>query len=295
MSKTILVTGASTGIGNLSAKTLAKQGDIVYAGMRQVETRNKQRAEEMLEFAEAHQARIIPVELDILSQESVDKAVAAIIGEQGGIDVVVHNAGHLVTGVAEAFSTEEIAAAYDTNVLGSQRVNRAVLPHMRKAQDGLLIWISSSTVKGVFPPFLGPYVAAKAAMDALAQSMAYEIAPLGIDTAFIVPGAFTQGTSHFPNAGKPADLQTTAAYADVSKLAAEVDARLGALMPDNADPQAVADAVAAVVAAPKGKRPARTVVDFVGDGAAEVTELHETLRVEFMNRIGLEAMLTPAL
>lgn len=232
--------------------------------------------------------------MDILSEASVYGAVNTIIEQQGKIDVVVHNAGHMVLGVVEAFSPEEIAAAYDTNVLGAHRVNRAVLPYMRKANDGLLVWVSSSTVKGGFPPFLGPYVAAKAAMDSLAQTMAYEIAPLGIETAFIVPGAFTQGTSHFPKAGSPADQETVAAYAKVSELAKEMGARLSSLTPADAHPQAVAEAIVRVVEAPQGRRPARTVIDFIGDGAEEVTKLSETLRIDFMERIGLDSLLTPA-
>ncbi len=75
--------------------------------------------------------------MDVLSQESVNAAVACVLEQQGKIDAVVHNAGHLVTGVVEAFSTDEIMAAYDVNVLGTHRVNQAVLPHMRREQDGL--------------------------------------------------------------------------------------------------------------------------------------------------------------
>ncbi|QWU15265.1 NADP-dependent 3-hydroxy acid dehydrogenase YdfG [Paenibacillus sophorae] len=295
MSLTILVTGASSGIGNLSAKALAKQGHTVYASMRKINSRNKDKAEDIIQFATANNARIIPVEMDILSQESVNTAVQTIIEQQGKIDVVVHNAGHLVVGVAEAFSTEEMAAVYDTNVLGTQRVNRAVLPYMRKAKDGLLVWVSSTTVKGAFPPFMGPYVAAKAAMDNLALTMSYEIAPLGIETAFIIPGAFTQGTAHFPNAGTPSDKETVNAYAEVSELSKELDARLSGLIPADAHPQAVAEAIVNVVGTPKGQRPFRTVIDFIGDGAEEVTDLSEKLRIEFMKRIGLDAMLTPAL
>ena len=288
----ILVTGASTGIGNLSAKALAKQGHIVYASMRNVNSRNKDQAEEIIQFGKANNASIIPLEMDILSEESVHAAVNIIIEQQGKIDVVVHNAGHLVTGVVEAFSIEEIAAAYDTNVLGAHRVNRAVLPYMRKANDGLLVWVSSSTVKGAFPPFLGPYVAAKSAMDSLAQTMAYEIGPLGIETAFIVPGAFTQGTSHFPKAGFPSDKETVDVYAKVSELSEEMSARLSSLTSADASPQAVADAIVRVIESPKGERPARTTIDFVGDGSEEVTELSEQLRIDFMKRIGLESLLT---
>ncbi|MFD1776864.1 SDR family oxidoreductase [Paenibacillus rhizophilus] len=290
----VLVTGAGTGIGNLSARTLAAAGHTVYASMRDVEGRNASKAKALQEYAAVNGYKIKAVELDVLSQESADRAVQTIIKEQGQLDVVMHNAGHLVVGVVEAFSPEEMVKVFDTNVLGTQRVNRAALPYMRAQQSGLLLWISSTTVRGGFPPFLGPYVAAKAAMDSLAQTMAYEVAKFGIETSFVVPGAFTQGTSHFPSAGHPQDEKTSAAYDRINYLLDEVGDRLSALTPPEADPQAVADEVARIVGLPAGSRPARSVIDFVNDGAAEVTELSEKLRIEFLHRIGLEELLKPA-
>ncbi|MNN33372.1 putative oxidoreductase [compost metagenome] len=205
----------------------------------------------------------------------------------------MHNAGHLVVGVVEAFTPEEIVKVFDTNVLGTQRVNRAVLPQMRAQESGLLLWISSTTVRGGFPPFLGPYVAAKAAMDSLAQTMAYEVAKFGIETSFVVPGAFTRGTAHFPSAGHPNDEQTTLAYDRINHLLDQVGDRLSALTPPEADPQAVADEIARIVSLPAGSRPARSVIDFVNDGAAEITELSEKLRIEFAHRLGLGELLVP--
>ncbi|WP_025690839.1 SDR family oxidoreductase [Paenibacillus zanthoxyli] len=290
----VLVTGAGTGIGNLSARSLAAAGHTVYASMRDVEGRNASKAKALHDYAVVNGYKLKAVELDVLSQESTDRAVQTIVEEQGRLDVVMHNAGHLVVGVVEAFSPEEMVKVFDTNVLGTQRVNRAALPYMRAQQSGLLLWISSTTVRGGFPPFLGPYVAAKAAMDSLAQTMAYEVAKFGIETSFVVPGAFTQGTSHFPSAGHPQDEQTSAAYDRINYLLDEVGDRLSALTPPDADPQAVADEVTRIVSLPAGSRPARSVIDFVNDGAAEVTELSEKLRIEFVHRLGLEELLKPA-
>lgn len=289
----VLVTGASTGIGNLSARALAAAGHIVYASMRDVEGRNASRAKELHDYALANGFDLKALELDVLSQESADRAVQTIVKEQGQLDVVMHNAGHLVVGVTEAFTPEEIVKVFDTNVLGTQRVNRAVLPQMRAQESGLLLWISSTTVRGGFPPFLGPYVAAKAAMDSLAQTMAYEVARFGIETSFVVPGAFTKGTAHFPSAGHPADEKTTLAYDRINHLLDQIGDRLSALTPPEADPQAVADEIARIVSMPAGSRPARSVIDFVGDGAAEVTELSEKLRIEFVQRLGLGDLLVP--
>lgn len=287
----VLVTGASSGIGYLSAKALAAEGHTVYASMRDIGGRNARKAEELRDFAEAGGYALTSIELDVLSQSSADQAVRTIVEEQGRLDVVMHNAGHLVVGVTEAYTPEEIMSVFETNVLGTQRVNRAALPYMRERQAGLLLWISSTTVRGGFPPFLGPYVAAKAAMDSLAQTMAYEVAKFGIETSIVVPGAFTKGTSHFPNAGRPKDEATSSAYERIQAIQEEVGERLSALTPPEADPQAVADEVVRIVSLPAGSRPARAVIDFVHDGAEEVTELSEKVRIDFIRRIGLDDLL----
>ncbi|WP_432727190.1 SDR family NAD(P)-dependent oxidoreductase [Variovorax sp. W6] len=287
----VLVTGAGTGIGRLSAQSLAEAGHVVYASMRDIAGRNAGRAAELRALAAAKNIQLHPLELDVLSQESADAAAATIVREQGHIDVVMQNAGHLVVGPTEAFTPEEIVKVFDTNVLGAQRVNRAVLPYLRAQESGLMLWISSTTTKGGFPPFMGPYGAAKAAMDSLAATLAYEIARFGIETSIVVPGAFTKGTDHFPSAGKPVDAATAAAYGRYDGLMDQIGARLSALTPDNADPQAVADEIVRIVGLPAGTRPMRSLIDFVGDGAAEVFEVSERVRIEFARRIGMADLL----
>ena len=287
----VLVTGAGSGIGKLTALSLAEAGHVVYASMRDIAGRNNARAAELRALAAQKKLQLHPLELDVLSQESADAAAATIVREQGHLDVVMQNAGHLVVGPTEAFTPQEIAKVFDTNVLGAQRVNRAVLPYLRAQESGLMLWISSTTTKGGFPPFMGPYGAAKAAMDSLAVTLAYEIARFGIETSIVVPGAFTKGTDHFPSAGRPADAAIAAAYARYDGLMDQIGARLSALMPDRADPQAVADEIVRIVGMPVGTRPMRSVVDFVGDGAAEVFEVSERVRIEFAKRIGMADLL----
>lgn len=294
MASVILITGAGSGIGKLSAETLARAGHTVYATMRDIAGRNAGRAQAMRDWAAAHKADLHPLELDVLSQASADAAVAAIVREQGRLDVVMQNAGHLVIGPTEAFTAEDMQHAFDTNFYGAQRVNRAALPQLRQQQSGLMLWISSTTTKGGFPPFMGPYGAAKAAMDSLAVSLSYELARFGIETSIVVPGAFTRGTEHFPSAGKPSDQARVAAYARYDGVMDQVGARLSALTPDEATPQAVADEVARIVDLPVGSRPARSVVDFVGDGAEQVLALAEELRIAFAERIGIADLLHPS-
>ncbi|MDW3685966.1 SDR family oxidoreductase [Cupriavidus sp. CV2] len=287
----IVVTGAGTGIGKLSAQALAEAGHIVYATMRDVQGRNRDRADELRALAKSRNIQLHPLELDVLSQESADAAAAAIVREQGRIDVVMQNAGHLVVGPAEAFTPEEMMRVFDTNLFGAQRVNRAALPYMRKQEAGLMLWVSSTTTKGGFPPFMGPYGAAKAAMDSLAVTLAYEIARFGIETSIVVPGAFTRGTAHFPSAGKPADSATAAAYRRYDGVMDQIGERLSALTPDHADPRAVADEIVRIVGLAAGTRPMRSVIDFVGDGAREVLEVSERVRIEFAKRIGMADLL----
>ncbi|SDC67539.1 NADP-dependent 3-hydroxy acid dehydrogenase YdfG [Cupriavidus sp. YR651] len=291
MKQVVLVTGAGSGIGKLSAQSLALAGHVVYASMRDIEGRNKGRADEVRQWATERGVHLHPLELDVLQQESADAAAAAIVREQGRIDVVMQNAGHLVVGPAEAFTPEEMMRVFDTNLFGAQRVNRAVLPYMREREAGLMLWISSTTTKGGFPPFMGPYGAAKAAMDSLAVTLAYEIARFGIETSIVVPGAFTRGTSHFPTAGKPADAARAAAYRRYDGLMDQIGERLTALTPDDADPQAVADEIVRIVGMSSGSRPMRAVIDFVGDGAREVLEVSERVRIDFARRIGMGDLL----
>lgn len=290
----VLVTGAGTGIGHLSVKSLALAGHVVYASMRDIHGRNAAKVRELRDWAYAHGADVRAVELDVLSQASADAAVAAIMAERGRLDAVVHNAGHLVIGPTEAYTPEEIMRVFDTNYLGAQRVNKAVLPVMRARQQGLVLWVSSTTARGGFPPFLGPYAAAKAAMDSTAVTLAYELARFNIETSIVVPGAFTSGTDHFANAGHPADAATAAAYARYDGLMDQVGARLAQLMPPEADPAAVGAEIARIVSLPHGQRPFRSVVDFLDDGAGAVTEVAERVREQFAHRIGIADLLRPA-
>src|SRR5262249_17123600 len=157
----VLITGASSGFGNLTAEALAKAGDIVYASMRDTKGRNAQHVEEIAKFSKDHGADLRTVELDVQSQSSADDAVAQILKKAGRIDALIHNAGHMAFGPAEAFTAEQFAELYDINVLGAQRVNRSVLPLMRERKHGLLVWVSSSSSAGGTPPYLAPYFAAK--------------------------------------------------------------------------------------------------------------------------------------
>ena len=193
MKQVIVVTGASSGFGALAARALADAGHTVYASMRETGGRNAAAVKATEEYATERNVDLRPIELDVASQDSADSAIEKIVAQSGQLDVVVHNAGHMVFGPAEAFTPEQFAELYDINVLSTQRVNRSALPQLRKQGRGLLVWVSSSSVAGGTPPYLAPYFEAKAAMDALAVQYARELTLWGIETSIIVPGAFTSG------------------------------------------------------------------------------------------------------
>jgi NAD(P)-dependent dehydrogenase (short-subunit alcohol dehydrogenase family) len=297
MKQVIIITGASSGFGALAARALAKAGHTVYASMRETAGRNAPQVQAIEQFAAENNVDLRAIELDVASEESAEAAIRQIVAEKGRLDVVIHNAGHMVFGPAEAFTPEQLAELYDVNVLSTQRVNRAALPQLRKQRKGLVVWVSSSSAAGGTPPYLAPYFAAKAAMDALAVVYSRELTRWGIETSIIVPGAFTGGTNHFAHAGSPDDKARAAEYeaGPYAGFADQVLKGFASIVPPNADVSAVADAIVEVVDAPFGKRPFRVHIDPTEDGAAIVNPVLDRVRAELLRRIGLGDLLSPAL
>lgn len=295
MKNIIVITGASSGFGALSARALARAGHTVYASMRETAGRNAPQVKEVEKYAVEHKVDLRAIELDVASQESCNTAIHEIVARNGRLDVVIHNAGHMVFGPAEAFTPEQLAELYDVNVLSTQRVNRAALPELRKQRKGLVVWISSSSAAGGTPPYLAPYFAAKAGMDALAVVYARELTRWGIETSIIVPGAFTGGTNHFAHAGSPADKSRAAEYeaGPYPGFDEQVLKGFASIVPPDADVAAVADAIVRVVDAPFGRRPFRVHIDPTQDGAEVVNAVSDRVRAELLRRIGLGDLLTP--
>lgn len=291
----ILVTGASSGFGLMTAKALAEAGHTVYASMRETERRNAPRVAEVAQWSKDRGLDLRTVELDVQSDMSAEAGVAHILKDSGRLDVIVHNAGHMVFGPAEAFTPDQFIQQYDVNVLGAQRVNRAALPHLRGRGKGLLVWVGSSSTRGGTPPFLSPYFAAKAAMDALAVSYSTELALWGIETTIMVPGAFTKGTNHFAHSGKPADESRAAEYeaGPYAGIADKALKGLAGLEPADADPAEVARQIVRVLDTPFGKRPFRVHVDPSQDGAEVVNAVADRMRREMYRNIDLTDLLSP--
>lgn len=296
MKYVIVITGASSGFGSLTARHLAEAGHTVYATMRETNGRNAKQVEAAGKFATEKSVDLRTAELDVSSQQSVDRAIQQIVAEAGQLDVLIHNAGHMVYGPAEAFTPEQLAELYDINVLGTQRVNRAALPVLRKQGKGLVVWVGSSSTRGGTPPYLAPYFAAKAGMDALAVSYAGELARWNIETTIIVPGAFTSGTNHFANAGKPTDSNRLAEYASgpTATLGDEIMQGFAITAVPDADVADVANAIVRVLDTPFGKRPFRVHIDPANDGAEVVNGVADRVRAELLRNMGLADLLKPS-
>jgi len=253
MSKRILITGASSGFGRDTAETLHRAGHTVYASLRDAQGKNRAAAEALRELG------IKTVELDVRNDASVDAGVKNVLAEAGEIDVLVNNAGIASAGVTEAFTAEQAKAIFDTNVIGLLRVTRAVLPSMRRQHDGLIINIGSILGRVTFP-FVGIYGASKFAVEALTDSLRYEVSQLGVEVVEVQPSGYP--TNFFPNIQTPADTEVTKSYGEVGHIPDAMVKSLTATFEGNdaPNPHEVAEAIAKLVGQPKGTRAARTVV-----------------------------------
>jgi NAD(P)-dependent dehydrogenase (short-subunit alcohol dehydrogenase family) len=204
-----MVTGSSSGFGRLTAQTLARQGYIVFATMRGIDGKNAAAATALRDLAARERLALHPLELDVTDDASVENAIAHVLAAAGRIDVVVNNAAVGYVGPIEGFTPEQVRAQFETNVVGVLRVNRAVLPQMRRQGAGLLVYVSSLGGRLVMP-ILSVYAASKWAAEALAEGARYELASLGIDVVIVQPGAYPTGVA--AKLVPPADAARLASY-----------------------------------------------------------------------------------
>jgi NAD(P)-dependent dehydrogenase (short-subunit alcohol dehydrogenase family) len=248
--RTVVITGASSGFGLLTAKAFAAGGWRVYATMRNAGSRNAGVADELRKLG------IGITELDVTDDASVEAAAKTILGEAGAVDVLVNNAGTAFFGIQEAFTPAAAERQFATNVFGPLRVNRAFLPSMRERGSGLVVYISSGVGRFIVP-FGGIYTSSKWALEALAETSSYELALFNVDVAIVEPGAF--GTSIFGAVTSADDTARVRSYGDVANLAA---ARVAGIEASSAgrDPNDVALAILGLAKLPDGTRPLRTVI-----------------------------------
>ena len=253
MSKTVLITGSSTGFGRDTAETLARAGHTVFASMRNPQAQNRDHAQALRKNG------IEIVELDVSSDTSVERAVKEVLARTHRIDVLVNNAGIASAGVTEAFTPDQAKVVFNTNVVGLLRTSRSVLPAMRQQGNGLIINIGSILGRVTFP-FFGIYGASKFAVEALTDSLRYEVSQLGIDVVLVQPSAFP--TPMYTSIQQPADSDRAAAYGAVGEIPGAMFQHFMTTFqaPNAPNPHDVAEAIAKLVAQPKGSRPPRTVV-----------------------------------
>ena len=177
-----VVTGSSSGIGLATSLALARNGYLTYATMR-----NLAKRESIQSIADKQHLPIRVVRLDVTDENSIKSAIQSILSEAGRIDLLVNNAGYVLTGAFEDVGINEIKAQYETNVFGVIRVTQAVLPIMRKQGSGRIINISSGAGRIGYPGG-SAYVSSKFALEGLSESMAYEIEQFGIKTVLVEPG-----------------------------------------------------------------------------------------------------------
>ncbi len=284
MTKTILITGASTGFGRDTAETLARAGHKVFASMRDPEAKNRAHADAL------RGQNIEVVELDVTDSQSVDRAVDAVIAKAGRIDVLINNAGVAAAGVSEAFTPEQATALFDVNVIGLHRVTRAVLPDLRRHNDGLIINIGSVLGRVTFP-FFGIYGASKFAVEALTDSFRYELSQLGIVVVLVLPSA--DPTQLYASATQPADTGRAAAYGTVGEIPGAMFEQFNKMFSGShaPEPHDIAEAIAKLIATPKGDRPARTVVG-TSFGADTLNDATAPLQAGVVKALGLDHLET---
>lgn len=175
--KTIVITGASSGIGKATAKVFAAQGWRVAATMRKPENE--------AELNQIENIKLYP--LDVTEQTSIDNATAKILNDYGKVDVVLNNAGYALSGPFEAATSEQIRRQFDTNVFGLMEVTRAFLPHFRANKAGMFLNVSSIGGRITFP-LVSLYHSTKWAVEGFSESLAFELRELGIHVKLIEPG-----------------------------------------------------------------------------------------------------------
>lgn len=233
----VIITGCSSGFGERTALTFARQGHTTFATARSLT-----RAADLQQRADHESLDLHLLRLDVRDIESVDAAVAEIVEREGRIDICINNAGFELRGPIEDCADDEILLQFDTNVFGLLRVVRAVLPTMRAQRSGVIVNVGS--IAGlVARPFAGIYSATKHAVEAISESLHFELAPFGIRVAVVEPGQFE--TDLATNAVIAASFTEDSPYRPASD---RLDVAVRRLAPDGkpAPPEVVADAIVAI-------------------------------------------------
>lgn len=257
--KSVLITGASSGFGRLTALHLARLGATVIASMRNLQNGDRPEARELAEIAREERLKLSVIEIDVLDEAQINAGVAQAEDIAGGaLDVLVNNAGIGVGGPVEINDMEITRAMFETNLFGYLRMARAVLPNMRAKGEGQIFNVSSQLGR-ILIPGLGMYCATKFGVEAMFETMAYELAPFGVEVTIIQPGGYP--TKIWSNAAKNSDaLLARVSDERLEAYSTHIQASRGMFSGGDTDPNDVPRAIAAIMAMPAGTRPLRRPV-----------------------------------
>ena len=254
----ILITGASSGFGKLTARALLSRGDHVLASMRQPEGRNREAADELRSFAAEQGREVHILDIDVTDQASIEAGVAQALELAGSIDVLINNAGQGFFGPFEAFSDQQLRNQFEVNFFGAAAMARAVLPAMRAAGKGLMIHLSSGLGRATFPG-TGVYSATKYALEAISEAIRYEASLFGVDSVLLEPGAFE--TEIVGKMVAPDNAEAAAAYGPLADTVGLWQQSLAEYFASGGGkPEEVVDAITTLIDADANERPIRLAV-----------------------------------
>jgi NAD(P)-dependent dehydrogenase (short-subunit alcohol dehydrogenase family) len=279
--RAVLITGASSGFGRVIAETLARKKFQVFATMREIGGRNAAAARELEELARRESLLLHALELDVTKDSSVRRTVDEALGKSGRIDVLVNNAGHGIIDLAETVTIAQAQRQFETNFFGIVRMNRAVLPAMKRQGSGLLLHVSSGAGRLAIPG-MGMYCASKFAMEALAETYRYELASQGIDSVVIEPGAYATPIMEKLEPGE--DPERKAGYGETARIPEMILSRLRGA---RANPQEIGDGVLRIIETPAGQRKMRYRVGPGGPGVERINTLTDEIQVQLLEAFEL--------
>jgi NAD(P)-dependent dehydrogenase (short-subunit alcohol dehydrogenase family) len=281
MSKTIFITGTSTGFGKLTTITLANAGHTVIAGMRNINGKNAAVAQELSALP-----NVEVMEIDVTSDESVKAAFDKVLVKYGSIDVLVNNAAVAGFGLLEGYTLEQIRKIFEVNFYGVLRTYNAVLPSMRLAKNGLIINITTGA-SGHTLPFMIPYMASKFVVESITEGMQDELADYGIENVSIQPGVYPTEMNNGSKAGLNADKENiTAEYGEAAtqKFTALGNSLFGKMAQFNMNPQTIADGILNLIRMKKGSRPLRFPLDAIAQGTdKEFINARADIKAKWLN------------
>src|SRR5215467_12712875 len=281
--RVVLITGTSSGFGRLIAETLAHKKFHVYATMRNTETRNAAVAGELEQIAQREALNLDVLDLDVTQDVSVERAVNAVVGKSGRIDVLVNNAGYGIMDLSETVTVAQAQRQLDVNFFGVLRMNHAVLPAMKRQGSGLLLHVSSGGGRLAIPG-MGFYCASKFAMEALAETYRYELASQGIDSVIIEPGPYATPIVDKLETGE--DEPRRSGYGEMAQVPWRI---LQGIRSSRGNPQEIADKVLQIIETPAGKRQLRYRVGGGGRGVERINELTDEIQAQLLEAFGITA------